>query len=157
MFRPVVHGIALAHVGPADADDVTQEVFVRVLQALPTLRDPAAFPGWIAGTARNAALDALRRRTRRPAAEPLPDDLPSPRADAPEPDADQAADAVRRRVLAALARVPDTYRETLYLRFAEGLTGLEIAERTGRSPGALRVHLCRGTALLRQELRRDAR
>ncbi len=147
-FAPVVHGIALAHVGPADAEDVTQDVFLRVHGKLGTLRDEQAFPAWICRLARNAARDHARTVGRRVARAPLPDEPAAPPA--PTPD-----DELRERVLRRLAELPAAYRETLFLRLAEGLTGPEIAERTGLTPASVRVNLCRGMALLRPLLEED--
>lgn len=147
-FVRVVHGIALARVGPADADDVTQEVFVRVHRTLPALRDADAFPAWICTLARNAAEDHARAARRRPAAAPLDEAHPAP--------APGGSDAeLRERALRALARLPDAYRETLLLRLAEGLSGPEIAARTGLTPESVRVNLCRGLAMLRPILRAE--
>lgn len=143
-FARVVHGIALAHVGAADAEDVAQEVFGAVHRALATVRDPAAFPAWICTLARNRSLDWLRRRRAAPRAVPLDDALPAPRG------ADDGE--ARELLLRALGALPDAYRETLLLRLAEGLTGPEIAERTGLTPGSVRVNLARGMAMLRERL-----
>lgn len=141
-FVPVVHGIALARVARGDADDVAQDVFLRVHRTLATLRDADAFPAWICALARNVAADAARAARRRPRADALDDDVPAPAAAGSD-------EELRARVLRALATLPETYRETLLLRLAEGLTGPEIAERTGLAPGSVRVNLCRGMALLR--------
>ena len=143
-FARVVHGIALARVAASDAEDVVQEVFVRVHRTLDTLRDPAAFPAWICTLARNASADAVRRKVRGPATEPLRD-VPAPSPASPD-------DEVRRRVLQRLGELPEAYRETMLLRLAEGLSGPEIAERTGLTPGSVRVNLCRGMARLRELL-----
>lgn len=152
-FVPVVHGIALAHLRrsggralAAEADDVTQEVFVRVHRSLGSLEDDAAFPGWICEAARNAARDAARAARRRP-------DVAEPR-DVAAPPADDTDAERRDRLVEELSRLPDAYRETLFLRLAEGLTGREIAERTGLTEGSVRVNLCRGMALLRPRLER---
>ena len=147
-FARVVHGIALAYVRPADAEDVTQEVFVRVHRTLGTLRDPAAFPAWICRVARNAARDHLRSARRRPEPAPLPDDRAAPAAPAGD-------EELRARALRCLARLPEAYRETLFLRLAEGLSGPEIAERTGMTGDSVRVNLCRGMAMLRPLLREE--
>jgi len=144
-FAPVVHGIAVAHCGPGLAEDVTQEVFVTVLQRLPLLRDDAAFPGWLCTAARNAAVDARRKNLRRSATAELPELAgvePAPMTAA----ADQESSA---QVLACVQQLPDAYRETLVLRLVEGLTGPEIAARTGLTPGSVRVNLTRGMAQLR--------
>jgi RNA polymerase sigma-70 factor, ECF subfamily len=55
-------------------------------------------------------------------------------------------------VLAELQKLPKAYRETLALRLVEGMTGPEIALRTGLSPESVRVNLCRGMKLLREAL-----
>ena len=147
-FAGVVHGIALAYVRPSDAEDVTQEVFVRVHRTLGTLRDPAAFPAWICRVARNAARDHARSARRRPESAPLPDGRAAP----PAPAGD---DELRARALRCIARLPEAYRETLFLRLAEGLSGPEIAERTGMTGDSVRVNLCRGMAMLRPLLREE--
>jgi RNA polymerase sigma-70 factor (ECF subfamily) len=56
------------------------------------------------------------------------------------------------QVLAALRALPEAYQETMILRLVEGLTGPEIAEQTGLSPGSVRVNLHRGMRLLRERL-----
>src|SRR5262249_3792213 len=88
--------------------------------------------------ARNRAIDAARRRR--------PVDEPADLAIDPPPRAEAAA------ALRAIRELPETYRETLIMRLVEGLTGPEIAEHTGMSPGSVRVHLHRGRPLLRERL-----
>ena len=145
-FVRVVHGIALARVGPGDAEDVTQDVFVRVHRALPTLSDAVAFPAWICKLARNVAEDHARATVRCVPTTALRQDV----AARVPPEADEE---LRERVLRVLPKLPDAYRETLLLRLAEGLTGPEIADRTGLTPGSVRVNLCRGMEMLRALLR----
>ena len=55
-------------------------------------------------------------------------------------------------ILAAIRELPDAYRETLILRLVEGMTGPEIAARTGLTPGSVRVNLHRGMQQLREKL-----
>ncbi len=148
-FAPVVHGVLLARVSRADADDLTQDVFEIALQQLPALREDAAFPGWIVSITRRAAADAHRRGI--PPAEGVEaldrvgiHDQAEARLDAD-------------RALRAIRALPDAYRETLLLRLVEGLTGPEISERTGLTPGSVRVNLHRGMAMLREALAIDAR
>lgn len=142
-FAPVVHGVLLSYVQPADADDLTQDVFETAMQRLHSLQEPAAFPGWVVSIARHAALDG-KRRARPPAVE-VGEHLPDTGGSVEDRfDAD--------RVLRALHTLPAAYRETLLLRLAEGLTGPEIAARTGLSHGSVRVNLHRGMGLLRQAL-----
>jgi RNA polymerase sigma-70 factor (ECF subfamily) len=144
-FVRTVHGIALAHVGSQSADDVTQEVFCSVFASLSSLRDPAAFAGFLCTAARNAARDQLRRQRRAPATVP-PDELA---ASAATPDEAAERRELAERVLATIRSLPEAYRETLVLRLVGGLSGEEIAARTGMTHGSVRVNLTRGMALLR--------
>lgn len=141
-FAPVVHGVLLGYVQKADADDLTQDVFESALQRLHQLREAAAFPGWLLGIARNAALAARRRR-----APAIGLELEAADAQAAHEDRLDAE-----RAIAAIRSLPEAYRETLLLRLVEGLSGPEIAARTGLAPGSVRVNLHRGMGLLRGAL-----
>jgi RNA polymerase sigma-70 factor, ECF subfamily len=135
LYGRMVHGILLARVPGSDVDDLTQEVFLRGLERLGSLREPAAFGGWIATIARHAASDRLRRAPREM---PLAED-----PEAPEPPGEAWA------VLRIIRELPEAYREPLVLRLIEGMSGPEIAERTGLTPGSVRVNLHRGYEMLR--------
>ncbi len=141
-FAPVVHGVLLGYVQKADADDLTQDVFETALQRLGDLREAAAFPAWLLGIARHAALDTKRRRTPLTGVEIEVVDAGATHED--------RLDA--QRSLAAIRALPEAYRETLMLRLVEGLDGPEIAARTGLTAGSVRVNLHRGMALLRVAL-----
>ncbi len=138
-YARTVFGILLARVRRPEAEDLVQDVFVIALQRLSALRDPAALPGWLASIARHRAIDYLRRS---PQTTELPDGLTDGSGDRTE--AAAALDAIR--------ALPDAYRETLMLRLVEGMTGPEIAARTGLTQGSVRVNLHRGMRLLRQRL-----
>jgi len=137
-FSRAVHGVVLAKVRFGDAGDLVQDVFAVALERLGQLAEPEAFPGWLLAIARNRAIDHVRR------VRPM-DELP----DLPVA-ASRASEVVQ--VLTALRELPETYQETLILRLVEGMTGPEIAERTGLSPGSVRVNLHRGMKLLRAKL-----
>jgi RNA polymerase sigma-70 factor (ECF subfamily) len=139
----LVQAVLLARVAPDGVDDLVQDVFVTAMDKLGTLRDDRAFAPWIAAIARRRAADWRRRR--RDTVE-LDDSL----AGVSRPDDDAAA---AREAVDAIASLPEAYRETLLLRFVAGLTGPEIAERTGLSHGSVRVNLHRGVALLRERLK----
>ena len=140
-FARMVHGIVLARIARTEVDDVVQDIFVTALERLADLRDPSAFGGWLAAIARHKAVDR-RRRTPRPAEVPF-DDLPAARR------GDQLEALA---ILEAIRSLPEAYSETLVLRLVEGMTGAEIAERTGLTPGSVRVNLHRGMKLLREKL-----
>jgi|SRR5581483_6570363 len=135
-YSRMVHGILLAHAPYSDADDLMQDVFVRALRQLPTLRDPAAFGGWLCSIARRAATDHARARRRFVFRVPERSGHSRPAGEA-------------FAVLESIRQLPESYRETLLLRLVEGMTGPEIAVRTGLTPESVRVNLCRGMKMLR--------
>jgi RNA polymerase sigma-70 factor (ECF subfamily) len=137
-FSRAVHGVVLARVQYRDAADVVQDVFAIALERLPQLGEPAAFPGWLLAIARNRAIDHVRGK--RPT-----DELEDVAVAAP-----RSAEVAQ--VLAALRKLPEAYQETMILRLVEGMSGPEIAEQTGLSPGSVRVNLHRGMKLLREAL-----
>jgi RNA polymerase sigma-70 factor (ECF subfamily) len=140
----MVHGVLLAKVPLGDVDDLVQDVFVRALRRLSTLRESGSFGGWLAAIARNLANDYHRRSVPE---EQFADDAPANDLgrgpSLSEPGGPAAA------ILDAIRRLPDAYRETLILRLVEGLTGPEIAARTGLTHGSVRVNLHRGMEQLR--------
>jgi RNA polymerase sigma-70 factor (ECF subfamily) len=144
-YGRMVHGVLLARVPSQEVDDLVQEVFLKAWDRLHRLRDTGAFGGWLAAIARNAATD-FHRRTH-PTVE-LSEDIVAN-------DRDHEAEALV--VLRLVRALPEAYRETLVLRLVEGMTGPEIAERTGLTPGSVRVNLHRGMSMLRESLRIEAR
>jgi RNA polymerase sigma-70 factor (ECF subfamily) len=143
-YHRMVHGILLAYVPHTDAEDLSQEVFLHAMQKLPDLREPAAFGAWLGTISRNFSVTYHRRR--RPMEEVT--ELNAGRTPAQE----AARLQVESEVLSAIRRLPAAYCETLILRLVEGMTGPEIAAQTGLAPASVRVNLCRGMKLLRDEL-----
>lgn len=144
-YAPLVHGILLARVPALEVDDLVHDVFLAALRGLPRLRETAAFGGWLSKIARNRAKDYYRRGPQR-AETDLPESLPGEGA------ASTASAAELHAALRAIRELPETYRETLVLRLVEGMTGPEIAARTGLTAGSVRVNLHRGMKLLREKL-----
>jgi RNA polymerase sigma-70 factor (ECF subfamily) len=142
-YGRVVHALLLARVERDEVPDLVQDVFLTAWRRLDDLRDPAAFGGWLAMIARNRATDFHRRASEHVE---LPADLEAPGA------ASEAAEA--NAALAAIRSLPAAYRETLLMRLVEGLSGPEIADRTGLTPASVRVNLHRGMKLLRDKLHR---
>lgn len=147
-----VRAVLLARRGvtAADADDLTQEVFLTAWSKLHRLRDPSVFGPWVLSIARRKWLTWLRWGRARPAFRLVGGWEPSRRGGDP---VDRGGDA--ERVLRAIRALPGAYRETLVMRLVEGMSGPMIAARTGLSHGSVRVNLTRGMALLRQRLRRE--
>jgi len=139
IYGAMVHGILLARVPWDEVDDLVQDVFLVAFKRINTLREAGAFGGWLAMIARNRAVDFHRRKRE---TEELPENLAQRSSVDPE-----AAEALR-----LIRTLPEAYRETLVLRLVEGMTGPEIAERTGLTPASVRVNLHRGMKQLREKL-----
>jgi len=143
-YARMVHGVLLARVPASAVDDLVQDVFIRALRRLSALRKSECFGAWLAAIARNLANDFHRRSLPE---EPMPETVEIADETA---NMDQQRDAAS--VLEAIRNLPDVYRETLILRLVEGMTGPEIAERTGLTHGSVRVNLHRGMLQLRAVL-----
>jgi RNA polymerase sigma-70 factor (ECF subfamily) len=140
-YARFIHGVLLARAAASDVDDLVQDVFLTAWKNLAKLRDPAAFGGWLSMIARNRATDAHRHSI---STVELPADLQAAGS--------AGAQAEALAVLDVIRSLPAAYRETLVLRLVEGMTGPEIAERTGLTPASVRVNLHRGMKLLRETL-----
>jgi RNA polymerase sigma-70 factor (ECF subfamily) len=138
----MVHGILLARVPYGEVDDLVQDVFLVALRKIDALRDAGAFGPWLAMITRNRAMDFHRRS--RDMTELTDDIATTPNVVAPEAEATEVLNFIR--------QLPEAYHEPLILRFVEGMTGPEIAERTGLAPASVRVNIHRGMKLLREKL-----
>jgi RNA polymerase sigma-70 factor (ECF subfamily) len=139
LYAPLVHGVLLARVPRDEVDDLVQDIFLHALRKLHTLRNPTAFGPWIAMIARNRAMD-FHRASRETV------EVEENTAVAKQ------SSRTAHEVLDFIRQLPDAYRETLVLRFVEGMTGPEIAVRTGLTPASVRVNLHRGMKLLRVKM-----
>jgi RNA polymerase sigma-70 factor (ECF subfamily) len=142
-YARVIHGVLLARAPETAVEDLVQDVFLSAWNRLQSLRDPAAFGGWLTMIARNRATDFHRQSVD---SVELPEDLSAPEATSSRAEALGVLDVIR--------TLPPAYRETLVLRLVEGLTGPEIADRTGLTPASVRVNLHRGMTMLREKLDR---
>src|SRR6266487_3248994 len=138
-YSRMVHAVLLGRVPRHDVDDLVQDVFIVAYTRIRELREPAAFGGWITTIARNRATDYLRQSREQVA---LPDELPG----------GDPIEAETFAVLEVIRGLPEAYRDTLLMLLMEGMSGQEIADRTGLAPGSVRVNLHRGMKLLREKL-----
>ncbi len=151
-YARMVHGILLARVPPREVDDLVQEVFLLALRQLHSLRDISRFAAWLSTITRNRANDYFRKS--------IPDDKVTEPVSEGQTENRPGNDAAEREaavILAVVRALPETYREPLILRLVEGMTGPEIAARTGLTHGSVRVNLCRGMQLLREKLAEAAK
>ena len=139
LYAPMVHGILLARVPRGEVDDLVQDIFLHAFRKLHTLRDFAAFGPWIAMITRNRAMDFYRRAK---TTVEVTEDLRST----------DTSTSKAQEILDLICELPEAYRETLVLRLVEGMTGPEIAARTGLTPASVRVNLHRGMKQLREKL-----
>ncbi len=151
--RGAVHAAVAARLAdPEDRRDVVQEAFVRALQRLDTLAEPARFRPWLLQIARNAAADLLRRkRTLQPLSLDAPD-APAPVAADPTPEdlAELADLAARVRTGMALLSQRDATALTLVVRF--GFGPRELAAALAITPGNAKVVLHRARRRLRMAI-----
>jgi RNA polymerase sigma-70 factor (ECF subfamily) len=152
-YARMVHGVLLARVPVGEVDDLVQDVFLLALRRLSTLRETGSFGAWLAVIARNLANDYHRRSVPEDQVAPQgqrADDTNEREIEHGNTSGDDQSPAVA--ILDAIRTLPDAYRETLILRLVEGMTGPEIAARTGLTHGSVRVNLHRGMQQLRARL-----
>jgi RNA polymerase sigma-70 factor (ECF subfamily) len=140
-YHNFVHGLAVARIPYQVGEDVVQDVFSRVYEKLPGLRDARAFPAWLKKVTRTCTNEHLRKRSNT-----LWDGLPEQMSK----EASEVADA--HGVLAVMRELPYDYHLILVLRYLEDLSCIEIAQRLEMTHGSVRVKLYRGLKLLRAKL-----
>jgi RNA polymerase sigma-70 factor (ECF subfamily) len=130
------------------AEDILQDVMLRIHRHVGELEHAAAVSGWIHQIARNAIIDHYRRapvRRERPAGiEPVPVDAPAPETAAPDP-----RDELARCLAPLLERLPDKYREAVALAELDGVTQAEAAARLGLSTSGMKSRVQRARTQLR--------
>jgi RNA polymerase sigma-70 factor (ECF subfamily) len=146
---PIYRFIASRVSRPSDAEDLTQLVFVKALEALPRYEARGIpFGGWLFRLARNAVIDHVRTRrdhvdldvaTRQAGRDAGPDEVTLARQQLDE-------------VAVALATLTDDQRDAIALRFFAGLSAREAAAVMGKQEGTIRGLTFRAIAALRRQL-----
>ena len=138
---------------PHEAEDLTQDVFVRVFRSLDSYR-PGTFEGWLHRITTNLFLDKVRRRQRLrfdALTEELAARLPL-RASGTDPERVYEMTHLDSDIQAALGALPPQFRAAVVLADIEGLSYEEVASTLGVKMGTVRSRIHRGRALLRQSL-----
>lgn len=151
-YAPRVFRFLYAHLDQRmDAEDLTEEVFLRVWQALPDYQERGApFGGFVFRVAHNALFDHYRRSHRRGEPEALDEErLPAAQSDPAENSVAAVESAELKRLLEQLGQ---DQRTVLALRFLAGLTPDETGQAMGKSSGAVRVLQHRALRALRKLL-----
>jgi RNA polymerase sigma-70 factor (ECF subfamily) len=137
---------------PAEADDILQDVFVRIVEKIGTLRDAARLESWVYQIARNAIADFYRRRT------PQLADAVEAAVDAAA-DEDAAEPGNLNRVVAAwmsssIEALPEALRDAVRMYELEGVPQAEIARRLGLTLSGAKSRVQRGRQRLEELLRK---
>jgi RNA polymerase sigma-70 factor (ECF subfamily) len=135
--------------GPADVDDVVQDVFVRMQRGLLGLRDGERFGGWVYRIAEHAVADHLRSRARHPVASGSGGEGAEDAEHSGDGDPTLEAD-LSECVALFVSRLPSPYREAITLTELEGLTQKDSAEMLGLSLSGMKSRVQRG----REQIRR---
>jgi RNA polymerase sigma-70 factor (ECF subfamily) len=143
-----IFSLAGRMIGPEDAEDATQEVFIRAWEKLGSFRGDAGFGTWLHRLAINHLLSRRAARSRRRDRE---QDIPAVIEAAP---GRRAETDLQLDFEAAIAQLPDGAREVFVLHDIEGVKHREIAEQLGVTEGTTKAQLHRARMTLRQYLDR---
>jgi RNA polymerase sigma-70 factor (ECF subfamily) len=140
--------------GSPEAEDLAQQVFVKVLEGLPSYeRRTQPFRAWLFAVVRNTVVDELRRRHRLEVVDPHAlDRQREERGDTTEGELGALRWITDRELLLFIERLPIAYRQVLLLRFMLDLPSREIAVIVGRTPEDVRKLQERGLRFLRARL-----
>jgi RNA polymerase sigma-70 factor (ECF subfamily) len=142
----------------SDAEDIAQQVFVRVWKNVKRYEPRAKFTTWLLKITRNLVFNELRRRSRHPAvplqSETDEEERPLKDERAVAPDASLLDHELQGAIDAAIARLPESQRMAVILRRYEELSYEEIAEALGQSVSAVKSLLFRARTELRESLKR---
>lgn len=157
-YEKRIFNLALRYCGDSqEAEDLTQESFLRIFKALPSFRGEALFSTWVYRIVTNVCLDSLRRKKKRPEPildQPLTTDSGELERELASPDpgpAHYAEVAERTEIIRReIASLREPYRSAIILRDLEGLSYEEIAEILNVSPGTVKSRIHRARMLLRE-------
>jgi len=148
-YFPRLYRYILARTGNTyDAEDLTEEVFMRVLEAIKRFEHRKAhFSAWLFRIAHNAVISQRRKETARGRSSQLNDGMP---VDSAGPEELVEKRVALDEVMQAAKCLPDAQRRVISLRFAAGLTVAETARAMGKGEGNVKVIQHKAIAKLRE-------
>ena len=153
LAAPVVRRWAMVQTGDAsEADDLTQEVLIRMIRNLDTLPAPPRFSGWLYTVTRNAALDRFRSRSRQRTAIDSEDILASAISDISNPASDAERAELGDVLRAAFDELPQRQREVFDLVELQGIPATEAADILGIRATSVRGNLFKARRNLRRRI-----
>ena len=148
-YGPLISRIAMSYeADPAHREDLVQQIFLAVWQALPSYRADASLKTFIAKIAQNRAISFVARQDRQGPVAELPEQI---EADEPDPEESAIKASERKVLLDATRRLPLPQREVIIL-VLEGFSYAEIADMLSIAPNALALRLSRAKASLKAML-----
>jgi RNA polymerase sigma-70 factor, ECF subfamily len=150
--RDVVLRVAARIVGQSDAEDVTQDAFLRAFHRLQRFRGDATFRAWLLQITHNAAVDHLNRRRGEPVDDDAPHDVPVDELERMPAERLEQRERARRLEKKLRALSPE-HRAVLVLRDIEGFSYDEIAQITSAPLGTVKVRVHRARRDLIELLR----
>jgi RNA polymerase sigma-70 factor (ECF subfamily) len=139
---------------PVEAEDLTQETFLRAFRQRDSLREAGALAAWLYRIATHVSLDRLRQRTRRA---PRESDADLTEVEVPDPDSPPLQLEVEQEEMSAcvqryIADLPDSYRAVILLHDLHGLTASQIAEMLELPLTTVKIRLVRARRRLQAAL-----
>jgi RNA polymerase sigma-70 factor (ECF subfamily) len=145
-YQNKLHGFILSRVGDrSTADDILQDVFLRIYSKIDTLREDSKFQSWMYRITRNAIIDYYRAQKKM---EELPESLAAPET--------ETSAEVRREIsgclLPMINELPEHYRQAVIMSEIEGLTQKEVAQKQGLSLSGAKARVQRGRSMIKNLL-----
>lgn len=149
LYGPLISRIAASYeADPSLREDLTQQIFLAVWQALPSYRADASLKTFIARVAQNRSISFVTKQVRQPPVAEIPEKL---EADAPNPEENAIEANEREMLIAATRKLPLPQRQVIIL-ILEGFTYPEIADMLEIAPNALALRLSRAKTALKSML-----
>ena len=141
-----LHGFILSRVNdPAIADDILQDVFLRIYSKMDTLKDETKFRSWIYRITRNAVIDHYRVKRK---LEELPVSLPAPETE----ESEQVRKELSNCMIPMIDSLPPNYKQAVHMSEIEGMTQQEVADKQGLSLSGAKSRVQRGRAMIKDLL-----